>query len=106
MSDLLYGRGLNILLGLLFVSMIYAYVRAMRHFRDEAIVVRIAVAGIALPTMAALVLFQIYLFRMVTSVSRPLEDIVCFATMCGEGLAAIVIILRASRTLAATGGER
>jgi hypothetical protein len=106
MSDLLYGRGLNVLVGLLAVSMAYGYTRVIRRYRDNAIM-RIAAAGVAIPTMGALVIFQIYLFRMVTGVSNPQNaDAVFFATLMGEGLAMLAIVFRGARELRdATGGE-
>ena len=89
MNDLVYARSLNFLVGVLFLVVAYVYVRVIRRYRDDAIV-RVAAAVIAIPTMGALVIFQINLFRMVTGVSSPLHsDTVFFATLVGEGLAAL-----------------
>lgn len=94
MSDLLYGRCLNVLVGLLLLFVAYAYVKSMHRYRNKTIA-RIAAAGVAVPAMGAIVIFQIYLFRMVTGISRPLHsDVVFFATLIGEGLAALAILYR------------
>ena len=96
MSDLLYGRGLNVLVGLLVLVVVYVYVRVIRRYRAQAIL-RIAAAGVAVPTMGALVIFQIYLFRIVTGVSRPRHsDTVFFVTLVGEGVAMLAIVFGAA----------
>ena len=107
MSDLLYGRSLNVLVGLLLLIVAYVYARIIRRYRTSA-VVRIATAGVAVPTMGAIVIFQIYLFRIVTGVGRPLHsDTVFFATVAGEGLVALAIVFRgALKARDVTGGER
>ena len=106
MDDFVYGRSLNVLVGVLFLVVAYVYVRVIRRYRDDAFV-RIAAAVVAIPTMGALVIFQINLFRMVTGVSSPLHsDTVFFATLLGEGLAGLAIIFRAAlKVRDATGGE-
>jgi len=106
MSDLLYGRGLNVLVRLLLLIVAYAYVRVIRRYRDAAIA-RIAAAGVAVPAMGAVVIFQIHLFRAVTGVSRPLHsDSVFFTTLVGEGVAMLAILYRgAMGARRATAGE-
>jgi len=106
MDDLVYGRSLNVLVGALFLVVAYVYVRVLRRYKDNAIV-RVAAAVVAIPTMGALVIFQINLFRIVTGVSTPLHsDTVFFATLVGEGLAGLALFLRAAlKVRDATGGE-
>jgi hypothetical protein len=84
----------------------YVYVSVLRRYKDNAIV-RVAAAVVAITTMGALVIFQISLFRMVTGVSTPLHsDTVLFATLVGEGLAGLALILRAAlKVRDVTGGE-
>jgi hypothetical protein len=94
MNDLLYGRSLNVLVGLFFLVVTYVYIGVLRRYRANALV-RTAAAVVAVPTLGVLVIFQIYLFRAVTGVSRPLHsDTVFFATLIGEGIVALVIIFR------------
>jgi len=106
MDDLVYGRSLNFLVGVLFVVAAYVYVRVIRRYRSNAFV-RGAAAVVAIPAMGALVIFQINLFRTVTGVSSPLHsDTVFFATLVGEGLAGLAIIFRAAlKVRDSTGGE-
>ncbi len=105
MNDLLYGRSLNILVGLFFLVVAYVYVGVLRRYRADALA-RTAAAVVAVPTLSALVIFQIYLFRAVTGVSRPLHsDTVFFATLIGEAVVALAIIFRgALKMRESTGG--
>jgi len=81
MNDLLYGRSLNVFVGLLLLVVAYVYMRVVRRYRADALV-RMAAAVVAVPTLGALVIFQIHLFKAVTGVSRPLHsDAVFFATL-------------------------
>ena len=94
MNDLLYGRSLNVFVGLLLLVVAYVYMRVVRRYRADALV-RMAAAVVAVPTLGALVIFQIHLFKAVTGVSRPLHsDAVFFATLIGEGVVALAIIFR------------
>ncbi len=94
MSDLLYGRLLNVLLGALLPVMALAYIRFIRRHRSDAMV-RVAGALVAVPAMGALVIFQIHVFRILTGVGSPVHsDRVFFATIVAEGLAMLAIIFR------------
>lgn len=105
MNDLLYGRSLNGLVGLFFVVVAYVYVGVLRRYRADALV-RTAAAVAAVPTLGALVIFQFYLFRAVTGLAGPLHsDTAFFATLIGEGVVALAIIIRgALKMRESTGG--
>jgi hypothetical protein len=94
MSDLLYGRILNVLLGALLPIAAGVYIAFIRRHRADH-VARVAAAFVAVPAMGALVIFQIHLFRVVTGVGSPVHsDTVFFATVMAEGIASLVVIFR------------
>ena len=94
MNDLFYGRSLNVLLGTLLLIVACVYVRFIRRRGADAMV-RVVAALIAVPTMGALVICQIHLFRVLTGVSSPLRsDTVFFATVVAEGIATLAVIFR------------